>query len=563
VLRFNNLTEGEDPMAGGNITVYENVNFAGRSKAFPIGTYRLFTPADFNDVISSIKVPAGLAVIVFADADEGGGYGIWVDLLEDWPDLSKINFNDKISYLNVFSTTTSGGLVWVRNSMQNGQFIPGHWERQRATPPPPNHVPVVGPAIPPHTPPVITSVTQQGAQWVITTLGPISQFDASEWDHANTEQAGVIGSDFRGSEQIGTAAFERASNNIAIPDNLNFWYPQQPARDHRAPFKRTLAGAVKESHVANVNGTFEDHDLNIDIIPNPNYQYLLTDAHAREYTDIMSAQWNLSLHQSGQPNCDDAASKAEFSFVEAEIQAGRDSRAGASKTLNDLIAAHQGIVCVYGPWIYDKGHCCHSEIHPAEQVWWRDELPNSVRKYSLNLICDASRRFWWRDQMDDGTKLKPWGAPPIHGIFAIAFEVRLGTVTAPPGIIFEVANVDDYNVAVIPNANQVYSLTYKGRTLVQFIPHNDAFHVSFERVGLVGSDQVRGFLVLETTVGTLTQKATQAILPGNPPSVVRFPMGTDVDKIDQRFERQIFEKVEGHYFFSVTQRNAPGPVLTT
>jgi hypothetical protein len=552
-------------MAGGQITVYENVNFGGRSKLLGIGTYRFFTPVDFNDVISSIKIPAGLAAIVFADADEGGGFGIWVDLLEDWPDLSKINFNDKISYINVFSTTTSTGFVWVRNSMQNGQFIPGHWERQRATPPPPNHTAIVAPPLPSHAPPVVTTVTQQGAQWVIATLGPINQFDASEWDHATAEQAGVIGSDYRGSEEIGTAAFERASNNVAIPDSLNFWYPQQPPRDHRAPFKRTLAGTLKEAHVAAVSGTYEDHDLNIDIIPNPKYQYLLTDAHAREYTDIMSLQWNLSLHQLGQPNCDDDASKAEFSFVEAEIQIGRDSHFVASQKMNNMLQGHQGTLCVYGPWIYDKGHCCHAEIHPAEQIWWRDDLPNNQKKYTFGLVCDASRRFWWRDQMDDGTKLKPWGAPPVHGTFAIAFEVRLGTLTALPlpGLIFEVANVDDYNVAVIPNANQVYSLSYKDRTIVQFIPHNDAFIVSFERIGLVGTDTVRGFLVLETTVGTLTQKAAQATLPGNPPVVVRIPMGADVNKIDQRFERQVFEKVEGHYMFTVTQRTAPGSVLST
>src|SRR5947208_1236145 len=179
-----------------SITVYENINYGGRSKQFAIGSYRLFTPADFNDVISSIKVPDGLGAMVFADADEGGGYGISVDLMEDWPDLSKINFNDKISYITVFSATRSPGFVWVRNAMQNGQFIPGRWERQRATPPPPNHVAVVSPPLPPHVAAAVTTVTQQGNKWVITTLAAINQFDASEWNHATADQAGVIDSDF-------------------------------------------------------------------------------------------------------------------------------------------------------------------------------------------------------------------------------------------------------------------------------------------------------------------------------------------------------------------------------
>src|SRR5262249_9224285 len=154
-------------------------------------------------------------------------------------------------------------------------------------------------------------------------------------------------------------------------------------------------------------------------------------------------------------------------------------------------------------------------------------------KYSLNVICDGSKRFWWRDQMDDGTKLKPWGAPPIKGLFAIAFEVKIGGLVATPPVLFEVANVDFHNVAVFPGANQVYTLVYQGKTLVQFVPHNDAFKVSFEGVGQSSPDTVRGFLVIETSVGTCTQKSTQAIdVSSTPPRIVHVPMGTDVDKID-------------------------------
>src|SRR5450631_1227265 len=151
--------------------------------------------------------------------------------------------------------------------------------------------------------------------------------------------------------------------------------------------------------------------------------------------------------------------------------------------------------------------------------------------------------------MDDGTKLKPWGAPPITGLFAIAFEVELGK--GP--VKYEVSNLDDYNVAVIPNGNQTYDLVYQNQTLVTFIPHNDAFKVTYESVSSVASNlsavvgtKVRGFLVIETTVGTLTQKTTQLVIPSpfpaQPPTVVDIPQGTDVNKIDQRYERLAFEK---------------------
>lgn len=58
----------------------------------------------------------------------GGGYGISVDFLEDHNDPVRFDFNDKVSYISVFSTNRPG-YFWARNSIQNGQFLAGHWER--------------------------------------------------------------------------------------------------------------------------------------------------------------------------------------------------------------------------------------------------------------------------------------------------------------------------------------------------------------------------------------------------------------------------------------------------
>jgi hypothetical protein len=567
----------------GNITVYDQPNFGGRSKTFPLGEHRLFTPEDFKDAISSIQVPQGLVAILYEHADEGGGYGLSVDLLENCANLLQYNFNKITSYISVFAANRSG-FVWIRASMQNGQFVAGHWERQRAHPLPPNPVAVVSPPLPPHTP-TETIIQVNGPQSVITALAPQTPGEAMLWDHATADQMDIIGSDFRGVEEIGSAAFERGSNNRFIPDNMNFWYPQKEPRDphdHRfVYFKRTLAGKVENTHIANIEGTYQDHDVNIDITPNDKYQNLLTNAHPREYTDIMSAQWNLSFHQSGQPNCDDSDSVAEFGFIEAEIQPNSDTHSATAQILNDRILGRgRQDICVYGPWIYDKGHCCHAEIHPAEQIWWRDDISSTEKRYTLSVFCDASKRFWWRDQMDDGTKLKPWGAPPITGLFAIAFEAEVGK----DPLRYVVSNLDDYNVAVIPNGNQIYNLVYQNNTLVTFIPNNDAFKVTYENVGSIAGNKVRGFLVIETTVGTLTQKTTRIVIPSPSPTqlptVVEVPQGTDVNKIDQRFERLAFEKVEGRYIFTVTTSSAatvktlidlngrwesggtPGPVVT-
>src|SRR6476646_6206360 len=106
-----------------SVVVYENPNFEGRSQTLGVGGHIL---AAFKDIASSIKVSPGLVALLYEHFDEGGGYGISVDLLEDHSDLSQVNFNDKLSYVCVFSRATPQGFIWSRGSVQNGQFVAGH-----------------------------------------------------------------------------------------------------------------------------------------------------------------------------------------------------------------------------------------------------------------------------------------------------------------------------------------------------------------------------------------------------------------------------------------------------
>ncbi len=548
------------------VTLYTQTGFQGETRALSPGSVRFTDPSTFNDRAVSIQVAQGYCAVLFEDADDGGGYGRAVDLLEDCPDLSVYGFSGIASYVIVFSTT-NGTLVYVRGQMQNGAYVAGHWERQRASgagPAQPTSA-TVSPPYPPHADTTPTALSVAGAVTTISHLGPQQSFEVGLWNHAVNNQQGIIGNDFRGAEVIGTACFERASAAIYIPNNLNFWYPQARANDHRstAYCKHTLAGKVKHVETANLNDQYVDYDVNIDVIPNPGFEYLTAESHPREYTDIMSAQWTLSAHQSGHPNCSAPDQIAEFSFVECEIQPYHDEKAIPAKLLNDAATARAGQdICLYGPWIYDKGHCCHPEIHPAEQIWWREAAGFGKKVYHCNVFVDASKRFWWRDQMDDGVKLKPWGAPPIKGLFAFAFEAQIGA--AP--VSFDLANVDFYNITEYPGAEQVYRLVYQGQTLVSFTPHNDAFKVSFENVGSDGGSKVRGFLVIETAVGTVTQKATKitVLQPGTVPipTVITLAAGSAPEDVDQRYERQFFDKLDGHYMFTVTEtdplQRAPG-----
>ena len=76
-----------------NIIIYENANYQGRSKVLEAGRHRFLTPQDFNDVISSIKIPQGVIVIASESANEVSGYGQTLILDKDTPLLSVLNDN--------------------------------------------------------------------------------------------------------------------------------------------------------------------------------------------------------------------------------------------------------------------------------------------------------------------------------------------------------------------------------------------------------------------------------------------------------------------------------------
>jgi phospholipase C len=134
------------------VTLFSDRQFAGSSVPLDEGDTRF--SSDFNDTASSIRVAPGYCAMLYEHANEFSGYGAWVDLLEDCPDLAVYGFDKKTSYVHVFRAERDG-FVWARGAMRDGQFIPGHWERKRASGVSPNSaVAVVAPPLPPRTTPL-------------------------------------------------------------------------------------------------------------------------------------------------------------------------------------------------------------------------------------------------------------------------------------------------------------------------------------------------------------------------------------------------------------------------
>ncbi|MEO5953753.1 MAG: hypothetical protein ABIQ44_14920, partial [Chloroflexia bacterium] len=244
-----------------------------------------------------------------------------------------------------------------------------------------------------------------------------------------------------------------------------------------------------------------------------------------------------------------------FTRVEAEINNDHNSMQRLSTMLNSALNRQ---ISVYGPWIYDKGHCCQPEIHPAEQIWWSDPIPGG-RVYYCNIFCDESKRFWWRDQMDDGTKLKPWGAPPITGIFAMSFEAEVNS----PAKIFNIEVQDAYNHTTPHEDYTQNNLVYGGNTLVSVVQDTSNYvKVSFEKVGLVGTNTIRGFVVIEATVGKVIQNPNPiTIFLAGTPTRINLPPNSDPDQVEQIYERAAFKKEGGRIMMTITQSSTFNPIV--
>ncbi|MBL7772485.1 MAG: hypothetical protein JNM95_06485 [Chitinophagaceae bacterium] len=515
-----------------NIIVYENENFQGRSQSMALGNWRLIEPTSLNDAISSIKIPAGLVVIVYEHANDAGGFGKSVDLMENHSTLSDIGFNDKISYISVFKST-SNNTFWKRNTKINGSFIAGHWERVRATGIPVQINSVVSPEYPEKLMPKKTILTSHGNSTEIQQLS--LDYNATLWDKAKTDQMGIIGSDYGGKEIIGQHAFERATGNGVLnsfgADRFNFYYPQHrlhdPASKSSSYYKHTIAGILKKAATYHgEDGFFPDGDLNIEVTPSSNYQYLISEGEKPEITFLTKQGQDFG----GTDPCPDV-----FTTVEGEVEL----KTSQHHLENMLQTCGGSTICLYGPWIYDDGHCQHPEIHPAEQIWFSKPFGNG-NIYYCALICDASERFWWRSQMDVDAvlnsgprKQKPWASPPIIGKFAIAFEAEIGSKKQQ----FSLQEISSLNQSINANSHETYNLMYNGQILISFIPNGKSFKVTYENIGLVtGTNKIRGFIVLEATVGKLTPLTSK-----------KDPM--EVNELEERLK---FKKQAGHLIFTIS-----------
>jgi hypothetical protein len=412
-----------------DVTIYEDVNFSGRSETLEIGGHRLFSAADLNDEVSSIKVPAGLVALVYEHADEVGGYGRSADLMEDHADLATLGLGDTISYVQVFAAqssvvalnhatgqTETVPVVWARGSVVNGQYVPGHWEAPRAQPPPPGPA-VVSPGPLPH---LLHISKIQGDDWV----NPVHDTSSVTWssqvvggstydgsDAHPFEWVSVLNPTMEQDDEVGVAGF-------AVGVDLS---------GADLPFTHPFGG-----------------DFEFGIAPDAEYAGLLAPSNR-------------------DPNSDNDNIKNAFpdgrriglpvnGALPMEVEAGMVPSAYRAQ-VGDRVAA-------YGRWIVDAGHKdLHSEIHPPLLL----ARAQAVNSQDADAYPDASAvtllQLWSRPYQaaqkftDGGSKnlslvsyltnisetlgdikaYPPTFPKPFDGIHLVSFLVRPPVPTPPPG----------------------------------------------------------------------------------------------------------------------------------
>lgn len=359
------FANGQLVMNTQGITVYEHANYGGASKKLPVGQHRL---SDFNDRVSSIKVPAGMVAYIYEHAATNAGYGIAVDLLEDCPDLSRYGFNDKVSFVTVFYAKKDN-FTWARNAMVNGQFVSGHWERQRATPAPPNTVAVVSPPIPP-------PVGEGFRNWQWAEAGTVPN---SVYEQAMQQNQGIVAINELYPD------FAHIGNGTVSVEAIN----GRPTHRPIAEYKKAHTGFLSIYYRGALGPLDDDNDVILYINPNPG---------DKPFEDFLTT------------------GKSAKKNVEAEIDV-MDAFAGIIMSNGPKIFSQ---ITGYGPFVHEKHdywdtrYHDYIEIHPCENVW-SSELNNGKMKYNIGVFSDNSGRF------------NKWRPNPLLALNAIAFEVVGGT----------------------------------------------------------------------------------------------------------------------------------------
>lgn len=295
---------------------------------------------------------------------------------------------------------------------------------------------------------------------------------------------------------IGKHKFSGSGLVITNPFWGENWYPIRIE-------KQILTGTFHSFGVANFG---DESDWNIHLLPDPGFEDFVSDAIPYQLDNWYgSGDWGTT-----------ADGKI---LIEAEITPD-ESRYGNpwfnnSEVKSPLVNKR---LTVYGPFLREEAHGNHPEIHPCEQIWWKETEEATI----ILLLNDDSNRFKRRadsllsqNQFRLGDyssrRVTTWAYQPWtrerrqEAELSIPFEIN----PAEGGLFMGVQAIDnhnffDTNYPDVTEGNK-YTITYKGNSIlsVQESATLDRFTgVTFRNVCFNSArGTVQGYVVLKTAVG--------------------------------------------------------------
>lgn len=161
---------------------------------------------------------------------------------------------------------------------------------------------------------------------------------------------------------------------------------------------------------------------------------------------------------------------------------------------------------VYGCFITDEYHGFQPEIHPAQQIWYRNRLltQNGINHYWLMFFQDASARF------------DNWAASPLHGQFLIAFKVPgpsyKSSLQNPLTMNLTIAKTSDIVTSEFSEMNRdaddgtSHTLVIDGQTMLKVNePNNTAadntMGIQFVDISKLDDGSIIGYVQISMVIG--------------------------------------------------------------
>lgn len=293
---------------------------------------------------------------------------------------------------------------------------------------------------------------------------------------------------------IGNRKFSGAGYPVLNPFLGENWYPIRTEKQH-------FTGIVSRFGVSNFG---DESDWNIHLIPENGFEDFISDA-----IPYRSGKWNTAA---------DGRYTVEAEITPDEHRYGNPwftNSGSKTSLLNKRIT-------VYGPFVREEAHGNHPEIHPSEQIWWKQ----SDNTHIVLLLNDDSNRF--DDRADtvvrNGTTTtvikgdytarrvtsyayQPWSPnKKQEAEIWVAFELNpdLG------GLKVDLQTLDAHNfykniVSADVAQGDRYSISYKGNTVltVQESAGLDPFtSITFRNVCMnTATGKLQGYIVIHTAVG--------------------------------------------------------------